>query len=67
MTGARVLGWVARRIWAPAVIAAALGIQYTADMYARTGDPVWFRLRALIAVTAAACGAVAALTPRSTR
>jgi hypothetical protein len=61
-----VLGWVARRIWPPAVIAAAVGVDHTARMAERTGDPLWDRLRVLIAVCALFAGIVAALTPRST-
>jgi hypothetical protein len=61
---ARVLGWVARRLWAPVAVGAATGVQYTADMYSTTGDPVWVRLRVLIAVCALFAGIVAAHTPR---
>lgn len=64
---ARVLGWFVRRIWAPVVVAAAVGVQHTADMYAATGEFRWQALRVLIAVCALFTGIVTALTPRSTR
>lgn len=63
----RVLGWVARRLWPPVVVVAAVGIQHTADMYARTDDPVFTGLRAAIAIAAVAAGVSAVYTTRSTR
>jgi hypothetical protein len=63
---ARVLGWVARRLWAPVAIAAAVGIDHTAYLAADTGDPVWVRLRAVIGVAAVGTGIFAVYTTRST-